>query len=103
MQFTEEVTVPIGKTYINTVLSNPYYVSGILGHISLLKVYDKVKNDYFPPSDVKEADNKYLSALVLQDEKGKVIVYQGEFIGPNVLPNYMNIILKLMTRKLRSS
>jgi hypothetical protein len=47
MQYTEEVTVPIGKTYINTVLSNPYYVSGILGHITLLKVYDKVKNDYF--------------------------------------------------------
>ncbi|MCY0883252.1 MAG: hypothetical protein OWQ50_05515 [Acidianus infernus] len=100
MQYTEEVTVPIGKTYINTVLSNPYYISGILGHVTLLKVYDKVKNNYFPPSEVKEADNKFLSALVLQDEKGKVIVYQGEFIGPNVLPNYIEYYLKTDDEKI---
>ncbi|BDC19425.1 hypothetical protein [Acidianus sp. HS-5] len=94
MQYIEEVTIPIGKTFVNSILSNPYYVSGILGHVSLLKVYDKAKNDYFPPSEVKEADNKFLSALVLQDEKGRVIVYQGEFAGPNVLPNYLEYNLK---------
>lgn len=96
----EEVTVPIGKTFINSILSNPYYVSGILGHVSLLKVYDKTKNDYFPPSEVNEAENKFLSGLVLQDEKGKVIVYQGEFIGPNVLPNYIEYNLKTTDGKI---
>lgn len=94
MQYIDEVTVPIGKTLINAVLSEPYIVSGVLGHITLLKVYDKVRKDYFPPSEVKEADNKFLSALVLQDEKGKIVVYQGEFVGPNVLPNHIDYYFK---------
>ena len=79
---THEVVIDAPKSVLIMMASNPVFISGLLGHISILRAYDPKKNDYVPPEELTTAPTKFKVAYIFGTPESKVSVQLGEMEGP---------------------
>ncbi|EWG06557.1 MAG: hypothetical protein ASUL_08919 [Candidatus Aramenus sulfurataquae] len=71
--YLTEVPIAVSKPLLVYLLTDPYYFSGVNGHISIFKVYDKEAMDFLPPSKVKNPANKFRVSVLINEDKFKVL------------------------------
>ncbi|NON63032.1 hypothetical protein [Acidianus sp. RZ1] len=87
MSYSEELVVKAGKSSLFSLLADPFKLSGIIGHFSILGIEDGKTGKRYPPSEVKKQEDKYWIAIVFGVTSGKVISSAGTLDGPIISPN----------------
>ena len=62
--------------------SNPVFVSGVLGHVSILEAYDPKQNKFVSPEELTSAPTRFKVAYIFGASESKVSVQLGEMEGP---------------------
>ena len=79
---TYSVIIDAPKSVLFMIVSNPLFVAGVLGHISILEAYDPEKNDFVPPSGVTGVPTKFKVAYIFGTHEEKLATKLGEMEGP---------------------
>lgn len=62
--------------------SNPVFISGLLGHVSILEAYDPKQDRFVSPEELTAAPTKFKVAYVFGTSESKVSMQLGEMEGP---------------------
>lgn len=87
MEYVEEIMLNLNKKQILEIITDPYRLAGIVGHLVLLRVKDGEDNKFKSPNLVKKPLNEYLGVLVFRDEGGDIETLDITLRGPTILPN----------------
>ena len=82
---TYEVVLDVPKLVIHNMISNPALIAGLLGHISILQVYDSSQNKFVLPQDLTSQPTKFRVAYIFGTPDDKITVELGEMEGPSIL------------------
>jgi len=86
--YLTEVPIAVSKPLLVYLLTDPYYFSGVTGHISIFKVYDKEAMDFLPPSKVRSPANKFKVSVLINEDKLKVLGARME--GPELFADVVS-------------
>ena len=79
---TYSAIIDAPKSVLFVIVSNPLFISGVLGHVSILEAYDPKKNDFVPPSVLTGLPTKFRVAYIFGTHEGKLATKLGEMEGP---------------------
>ena len=79
---TYDVIIDAPKSVLLMIVSNPAFVAGVLGHLSILEAYDPKQNKFVPPEELTSAPTKFKVAYIFGTPEGKVTMQLGEMEGP---------------------
>jgi hypothetical protein len=71
--YLTEIPIAVSKPLLVYLLTDPYYFSGVTGHISVFKVYDEEARDFLPPSKVRGPANKFRVSVLVNEDRLKVL------------------------------
>lgn len=80
---TYEVVIDAPRSILIIMASNPMFVSGVLGHISILETYDPKQNKFVPPEELASVPTKFEVAYIFGTSENKVSAQLGEMEGPD--------------------
>ena len=81
--YRNEIVVNANRSSVLGVLTNPFFISGIFGHVGILRVKDKQKGDYVTPEFLNSPEDDFQVAYVFGTPEN-YHVYLGHMIGPEV-------------------
>ncbi|MEJ2777366.1 hypothetical protein [Stygiolobus sp. RP850M] len=55
--YSHDVTIQTSKDRVVSVLTDPFLLTGVLGHINILQVYDQKEGKYVKPSSISGFSN----------------------------------------------
>ncbi|MUM65738.1 hypothetical protein D1867_10895 [Acidianus infernus] len=64
MTYRNEIVVNANRSTVMGVLINPFFFAGIVGHIGILRVKDKLKGEYVTPEYLNSPENDFEVAYV---------------------------------------
>ena len=80
-----EVVIDAPKSLLIMMASNPFFVTGVLGHISILEGYDPKQNKFVPPEELTTITTKYKVSYIFGTPESKMSIHLGEMEGPLTL------------------
>ena len=81
--YNYELVIEAPKEAVLTLLSDPFMVAGVMGHVAILLAYDVKANDWVPPGSLPSPSDKFRVAYIYL-EREKVSATLGEMNGPLV-------------------
>jgi len=85
--FNTEISVRSLKDRVTRWLTDPFLVSGIFGHVSLLQIYDANSKQYLTPSQISNPSNRFKVLYVFGTPNTKIHTMLGIMEGPKILPS----------------
>jgi hypothetical protein len=70
------------KERLVNLMADPFLMSGIFGHINMLKVFDQQQGKYVNFSSLSSFSNKFLVVYVFGTPDTKMNLFEGEMEGP---------------------
>lgn len=83
--YMNEVVVNANKSVVLGALTNPFFFAGVVGHIGILRVKDKLKGEYVTPEYLNSPENDFEVAYVFGTPES-YHVSLGYMRGPEVSP-----------------
>lgn len=87
MPYIQELELKGNKSQVLAFFMDPVRFTGILGHVNIVKIFDKSENKYVTMSDLKNPENKFKVIYVFGDPDSKVSYHGGIMEGPILLLN----------------
>jgi len=76
-----DVTIQASEDREVSLLTNPFLITGVFGHINILQVYDKKEGKYVKPSSLSGFSNKFLVIYIFGTPDTKMNIFEGEMEG----------------------
>ncbi|MQL56156.1 hypothetical protein [Acidianus ambivalens] len=83
--YRNEIVINAGRSSLLGVLTNPFFISGIVGHVGILRVKDKQKGDYVTPEFLNSPEDDFQVAYVFGTPEN-YNVSLGYMVGPEIFP-----------------
>jgi len=80
--YSYDVTIQAPKDRLVNLIADPFLLSGVLGHVNILKVYDQKQGKYVDLSSLSSFSNRFLVAYVFGTPDTKMNLFEGEMEGP---------------------
>ena len=80
--YSHDVTIQTSKDRVVSLLTDPFLLTGVLGHINILQVYDQKEGKYVKPSSLSGFSNKFLVIYIFGTPDTKMNFFEGEMEGP---------------------
>ncbi|MCQ4345413.1 MAG: hypothetical protein RXQ70_04490 [Sulfolobaceae archaeon] len=80
--FSREVEIQAPKARLVSFMTDPFLVSGVFGHVSLLRGYDQKQGKYVNFSSLSSFFTRFLVAYVFGTPDMKMNLFEGEMEGP---------------------
>jgi hypothetical protein len=80
--YLREVTIQAPKARLISLITDPFLISGVFGHISLLRGYDQKQGKYVNFSSLSSLSNRFLVVYVFGTPDMKMNLFEGEMEGP---------------------
>jgi len=80
--YTHEITIQAPKDRLVSLMVDPFLMSGLFGHVSILRVYDQKQGKYMELSSLSSFSNRFLVVYIFGTPNTKINVFEGEMEGP---------------------
>ncbi|MEJ2770591.1 MULTISPECIES: hypothetical protein [unclassified Stygiolobus] len=80
--YSHDVTIQTSKDRVVSLLTDPFLLTGVFGHINILQVYDQKERKYVTPSSLSGFSNKFLVIYIFGTPDTKMNFFEGEMEGP---------------------
>jgi hypothetical protein len=80
--YSHEVTIKAPKERLVSLLTDPFLVSGVFGHVNILRVYDQKQGKYVDLSSLSSFSDRFLVVYVFGTPDTKMNIFEGEMEGP---------------------
>jgi hypothetical protein len=80
--YSHDVTIQTSKDRVVSLLTDPFLLTGVFGHINILQVYDQKERKYVKPSLLSGFSNKFLVIYIFGTPDTKMNFFEGEMEGP---------------------
>jgi hypothetical protein len=80
--YSHEVTIQAPKDRVVSLLTDPFLLSGVFGHVNILRVYDKKQGKYVDLSSLSSFSDRFLVVYVFGTPDTKMNLFEGEMEGP---------------------
>jgi hypothetical protein len=80
--YSQEVTIEAPKARIVNLITDPFLISGVFGHVNILRVYDQAQGKYVNLSSLLSLSNRFLVAYVFGTPDTGMNLFEGEMEGP---------------------
>jgi len=85
--YSYEIRIQAPKDRVVNLIMDPFLLSGIFGHVNILRVYDQKQGKYVDLSSLSSFSNKFLVVYVFGTPDTKMNVFEGEMEGPMLEPD----------------
>ena len=85
--YNYDVTLQVSREKVIEVLSDPFFFSGISGHVGIAKVFDSTVQDFVEPAKAKSPASRFKVVYVFELKDERVLAAVGELSGPTFTPN----------------
>ena len=79
---SQEITVDAPKSALIALVTDPWFVSGMIGHITMLEAYDPQKNKFVTFDEMTGIPTRFKVAYIFGTPEGKMTMHLGEMAGP---------------------
>jgi hypothetical protein len=80
--YSHEVTIQAPKERLVSLMMDPFLISGIFGHVNILRVYDQKQGKYVGFSSLSSFSNRFLVVYIFGTPDTKMNLFEGEMEGP---------------------
>jgi hypothetical protein len=80
--YSQDVTIKAPKDRLISLIADPFLVSGIFGHVNILRVYDQKQGKYVGFSSLSSFSNRFLVVYIFGTPDTKMNLFEGEMEGP---------------------
>jgi len=80
--YSHEVTIQAPKDRIVSLITDPFRLSGVFGHVNILRAYDPTRGKYANLSSLSSFSNRFLVAYVFGTPDTEMNLFEGEMEGP---------------------
>jgi hypothetical protein len=80
--YTHEITIQAPKERLASLMVDPFLMSGLFGHVSILRVYDQKQGKYVELSSLSSFSDRFLVVYVFGTPDTKMNLFEGEMEGP---------------------
>jgi len=80
--YSHDVTIQAPKDRLLSLMTDPFLLSGIFGHVNILRVYDQKQGKYVDFSYLSSFSNRFLVVYVFGTPDTKMHLLEGEMEGP---------------------
>jgi hypothetical protein len=80
--YSKDLIINAPKEMILRLMTDPFLVTGIFGHVGLLRVYDVKQGSYVDFNKLSGFSNKFLVVYIFGTPEEKIELYKGEMEGP---------------------
>ena len=80
--YSHEVTIQAPKERLVGLMMDPFLLSGIFGHVNILRVYDQKQGKYVGFSSLSSFSNRFLVVYIFGTPDTKMNLFEGEMEGP---------------------
>ena len=80
--YSHEVTIQAPKDRLLSLMTDPFLISGVFGHVNLLRVYDQKQGKYVGFSSLSSFSNRFLVVYVFGTPDTRMNLFEGELEGP---------------------
>jgi hypothetical protein len=80
--YSQDVTIKAPKDRLVSLMTDPFLMSGIFGHVSILRVYDQKQGKYVELSSLSSFSDRFLVVYVFGTPDTKMNLFEGEMEGP---------------------
>lgn len=79
--YSHDFIVHASKDRVISLITDPFLLSGVFGHINILQVYDKKEGKYVTPSSLSSPSNKFLVIYIFGTPDTRMSFFEGEMEG----------------------
>jgi len=79
--YSHDVTIQTSKDRVVSLLTDPFLLTGVFGHINILQVYDQKERKYVKPSSLSGFSNKFLVIYIFGTPDTKMNFFEGKMEG----------------------
>ncbi|MCG2871898.1 MAG: hypothetical protein L7H13_06630 [Sulfolobales archaeon] len=80
--YSHDVTIKAPKDRLVSLMTDPFLMSGIFDHVSILRVYDQKQGKYVELSSLSSFSDRFLVVYVFGTPDTKMNLFEGEMEGP---------------------
>jgi len=80
--YSQDVTIQAPKARIVSLMTDPFLISGIFGHVNILRVYDQKQGKYVNFSSLSSFSDRFLVVYIFGTPDTKMNLFEGEMEGP---------------------
>ncbi|MCQ4367141.1 MAG: hypothetical protein NO114_05735 [Sulfolobales archaeon] len=80
--YSQDITIKAPKDRLVSLMTDPFLMSGIFGHVNLLRVYDQKQGKYVGFSSLSSFSNRFLVVYIFGTPDTKMNLFEGEMEGP---------------------
>ena len=80
--FSRDVTIKAPKDRLVGLMTDPFLISGVFGHVNILRVYDQKQGIYVGFSSLSSFSNRFLVVYIFGTPDTKMNLFEGEMEGP---------------------
>ncbi len=80
--YSQDVTIQAPKDRLLSLMTDPFLISGVFGHVNLLRVYDQKQGKYVDLSSLSSFSNRFLVVYIFGTPDTKMNLFEGELEGP---------------------
>ena len=80
--YTYEVEVQTPRERVIDLLSDPFLLSGVFGHVSILQTFDQNRQEFVSPESLSSPTSRFKVIYVFGTPDTKVYTSLGEMVGP---------------------
>jgi hypothetical protein len=81
-EYSNEIVVPAPKERVINLVSDPFFFSGVFGHINILRAYDASLGKYVELHELSGRSNKFMVIYIFGTPETKINLFKGEMEGP---------------------
>ena len=85
--YNYNVTLHVSREKVIEILSEPFFFSGISGHVEIVKVFDSTVQDFVEPAKARSPASRFKVIYVFELKDERVLATVGELLGPTFTPN----------------
>ncbi len=82
MFYSQELELRASRSQITSFFIDPIRFAGMFGHLLIVKIFDKEKNNYLPMGNLRNPENKFRVVYVLGDPDSRMTLMKGYMEGP---------------------
>jgi len=80
--YSNEVTIQAPKDRLVSLMTDPFLLSGVFGHVNILRVYDQKQGKYVDLSFLSSFSDRFLVVYIFGTPDTKMNLFEGEMEGP---------------------
>ena len=84
---THEIEVQVSRERLVQLLSDPFLLSGVFGHVSILEGFDKNRQAFVPPDSLSSPTTRFKVIYIFGTPEQKIYTNLGEMTGPEFTVN----------------